>query len=65
MSAKKIIVTKDARKKSDLTIGVAGMITFNKDVVVINDEGGDCNAKKLFLMKVKAGNPDAVWQSSE
>lgn len=59
MSSKKIIITKDGRKKSDIVIGHAGKITFNKETVVINDESPDCKAKTSFFLKVKAGNPDA------
>ena len=57
---KKILVTKDGRKKSDITIGDAGKISFSKDSVVIGiEDTTDSKAAKLFLMKVKHGNPDA------
>ena len=57
MPAKKIIITKDGRKKADLVIKESGKIEFAKDTIVINDECADCKAKDLFLLKMKAGNP--------
>lgn len=57
--ARKIIITKDLKKKADIIIGDAGTITFIKENIVIKDASGDCKAKRIFLAKLKAGNPKA------
>ena len=57
--AKKITITKDLKKETDIIIGDSGIVTFTKRNIIIRDECTDCKAKKIILNKIINGNPDA------
>lgn len=55
-------ITRDARKKHDILIGVGGVITSTKDITILieNEHEDKCDATKLIKMKLKRGDHEII-----